>query len=171
MFKFQATDNWYKMAAIEEADYEISAGPEIFPFTTQKSDDGNSGGGSAIDNQQIASLQVGFRIFMRKLRMSAGLTLPILAEKADIELEQLLLIEQQVGYKPYPRTLNQLAKFYDLPLSVLMQMVGSTKKIDRNIEENVVRFAAESESFEKLTNEEKKTLNQLVKVLRDYSKK
>ncbi|MGZ3720718.1 MAG: hypothetical protein ACXVB8_20570 [Bdellovibrionota bacterium] len=171
MFKFRATDNWYKMAALQEADYEISAGPEIFPFTRTSRNDGGDSGGLATDDQQLASLQISFRIFMRKIRLREGLSLPDLAKKADIELEQLLLIEQKVGYKPYPRTLSHLAKFYDLPLTVLMQMVGSTKKVDKKLEEDVVRFAAESESFESLTEEERRNLNQLVKVLRDFSKK
>lgn len=169
MFKLRATDRWYKESALKEADFEISAGPEIFPFSLPSNRGGGNVGGATLEDPHAESMKVGFRIFMRKLRLSAGLSLPELAKKIDVDLDQLLLIEQKVGYKPYPRTLSQLAKFYDVPLQALMQMAGSTKKIDKQIEENVVRFAAESESFEKLTDDERKALNTLVKVLRDFT--
>lgn len=173
MYKIIAKKTWYQAAALSEGDYEISAGPEIFPFSIGgKSSSGMQGTPTSSEiDQQMASIQIGFRIFMRRLRINSALTISELAKKTDIEVDQLFLIEQKDGYKPYPRTLIQLSKFYEIPLSALMQMVGSTRKIDKELEENVVRYAAESDSFEKLSSKEKKALNELVKILRDYSKK
>ena len=114
-------------------------------------------------------MQAGFSRFMHKLRINAGLSIAKLASKIDVEQEQLLFIEQKIGYKAPPRTLSNLAKYYNLPLQGLLQMSGVIRNVDKRLEESVVRFAAESDSFEKLTREEKKLLNSLIKIINEHA--
>lgn len=177
MFKFNATSKWYQSAAKLEADHDISSGLPCLDLATPQKDRDIAQGvtDSAVrhDEQNYRSdfRQAGYSRFMHKLRINAGLSIKQLAKKLDVAPEQLLLIEQRIGYKAPPRTLSHLAKFYELPFPGFLQLAGAIKEIDKKIEEDVVRFAAESDSFEKLSKEEKRLLNDLVKVIRDYATK
>ena len=177
MFKFNANSKWYKdMAKLEEG-HDISAGLPFLDLETFKKEGEITqevADNAAHQDKEIYRVelrQAAYSKFMHKLRISAGLNIDQLANKLDVEPEQLLLIEQKIGYKAPPRTLTRLAHFYSLPLPGLLQLAGAKREIDRRIEEDIVRFAAESDSFEKLSSEEKRLLNSLVKVIRDFAAK
>ncbi len=160
-----------------EVSYDISAGLPCLDLGTFKKDGdvaqdvSNSPAHQDKEYYKVEIRQAGYSRFMHKLRIRAGLSIERLAKQLDVDPEQLLLIEQRIGYKAPPRTLTRLADFYELPLPGLLQLAGAIKEIDRKIEEDVVRFAAESDSFEKLSGEEKHLLNNLVKVIRDFATK
>lgn len=162
MFKLKATDEWYRHAAEMEKGNDIGAGlPPQGGIESQE---------DLVEKHRKEYRQAAYAKFVHMLRINARLTIDALAKKLTVDPEQLLLMEQQLGYKAPPRTLTKLAKHYNLPIKPFFSLAGAYTEIDRSLEQNVIRFAAESDSFEKLTDEEKRLLNELVKVLRDYEK-
>lgn len=163
MLKFPSTPRWYQLAAqVEAQSSDISAGPSgLSESVLRGQDDAN-----VKDLRQIRKLE-GYAMLLRKLRVARGLTIEKLAKKIDVEAAELILLESRSGFKASPRTMSALADFYQLSLKKLLQLTGVSKDLDQETENAVIRFAADSESFERLSDEEKKILNQLVKVLSD----
>lgn len=96
----------------------------------------------------------------RKLR----LTVAALANKADIELEDMLAAEKGEEI-PEPRTVFKLAQALGLPIDKLMHLGGLVVKRDSKLEQAAVRFAACSAPISVLTPEEAKALEEFVRVL------
>lgn len=108
-----------------------------------------------------------FRTFLHLLRRSKSLTLDELARETGIPREELVDIEQQEGYRPSPRTVYLLSRFYQLSAVKLAALAGGTAEPQEDILEPAFRFAAMSESFSKLSREEKQALAELVGALRE----
>lgn len=96
----------------------------------------------------------------RKLRWSVE----DLAEKAGIELEDVLAIEMGEGI-PEPRTLFHLAAAINLPAQKLMHLAGLVADRDPRLEKAAVRFAARSAPVEMLTAEQAAALEEFVRVI------
>ena len=174
MFKIKATDKWYREMAKIEADHDISAGgmtseEELSPAKAKT--------GQAIvrqvkprkeDTLRTERRWVGYSRFMHMLRIQKRLTIDQLARRIDVDSEQLLFIESKIGYKAPPRTLRNLANFYELPMKGFLQLAGVLAP-DKRLEEDMVKFAAESDSFETLSAEEKRLLNNIIKLISDRS--
>jgi transcriptional regulator with XRE-family HTH domain len=159
MFKSPPSKGWLKGAVTVEDQFDISAGVEI-----------QIGELIGVEPQKASAmtrLQMAFSILMHKLRIEQKLTLEQLADEIEVDCDHLLKIEKSVGFKPPPRTLQRLAVFYKLPVGALVQMAGAVTKIDPLLARNAVQFAAKSESFEHLNRDEKKLLDEFVKLVRD----
>jgi transcriptional regulator with XRE-family HTH domain len=159
MFKTPPNDGWLEKAIALENEFEISAGANF-----------QVGAATASTSEEAVSvnpMQTAFAVFMHKLRIAHQLTLEQLAEKIAVDREQLLLIEKRVGFKAPPRTLERLASFYKLPLRAVVQMAGAVTQVNPLLARNAVQFAAQSDSFEQLTKDEKKLLVEFVKLVRD----
>lgn len=155
-------EEWYeKYSKLEE---EVSAGS--FFLNTNKNDVTNKIAPMIEDKEKV--IRVSFGILMHKLRLSKNLKLEQLANKVDVELAELFNIENESEYKPSLRTINQLAKYYDLPYKILAQIAGVVKNPDKNLANDMIRYAANSSSFEKLTKEEKIQLNDIIKVIKEH---
>lgn len=161
MIKFSATNKWYELAAESESGVPaISAGPSCVTISPSLA----SEVALKRDIREIRKLE-GFSTLLKMLRLERKLTIEKLALKLDVDINELVLLERQVGYKATPRTLVALAEFYDIPKYVFLQLVGALKIQNDVIKEEMIRFAAESESFEKLSKEEKKLLNRIIEVI------
>lgn len=163
MIKFTASNKWYELAAKSETDIlDISAGCSTLS-TSQTSEREFS----SFKEQDLPQLRrrEGFSTLLRQLRLSKGLSVEALASKLDIDVQEIILLERQVGYKASPRSLVALADYYKIPTKIFLQIGGAIKNIDPDMEQEMIRYAAESESFEKLTSEEKKLLNRTVKII------
>ena len=98
-------------------------------------------------------------------RRKKGLSIEALAEKARIDVAELIEIERNLNYVPEVRTVYQLAKTLDLPSERMLELSGNLVARDSNLGEKAVRFAARSESLEKLSKEEQRALEEFVKFL------
>jgi HTH-type transcriptional regulator, competence development regulator len=137
--------------------------------------DGEIGAGSlAIDpvfDGEVApvkpteEMSFAFSRFVQLARRSRGLSIERLAERADVELAELLTIEESSQYKPDLRTVYQLANFFGVPRTNLLQIAGLTAPKDNHLINEAVRFAARSESVAALTAEERAALDAFVSVL------
>ena len=121
---------------------------------------------TAKDPDVVASRR-GFLLFLRMLRRRAGLSVDELAERAGIDHAELLAIEWNNGYRPTPSTLHKLGKFYGIPQRRLAALAGAVR--DDAVSEHASRFAAQSESFAKLTREERQVVDEFVKFLKAES--
>jgi transcriptional regulator with XRE-family HTH domain len=111
-------------------------------------------------------LRQAFHLFVQMLRREKGFTIAELSTKTEIDKTEILAMERYPGYRPSPLTLHKLSKFYALPEQKLLVLAGAVKDVPQAFSEQASRFAAQSESFAKLTKEEKKVLDEFVKVLK-----
>ena len=155
------TRSWLMKAVELEADCDISAGP-VMPVVEV-----DCPASAALVVVKREKVHTAFSILMRQLRLEKNLTVEELAQRIEVEPEQLHRIERHIGFKPPPRTLQRLADWHRLPVNAVIQMAGGVKKMNRTIEDSALCFAAKSESFERLNSDEKRLLNDFVQCLRE----
>jgi|SRR6266568_6285580 len=110
-------------------------------------------------------IRFAFSTLISYRRRALRLTMEDLAEKARIELDELLRIEEDANYIPEPRTVHQLANHLKLPIPQLLVLSGNVTSANAELTEAAVRFAARSRAVEKLNREQSDALNEFVKVL------
>jgi transcriptional regulator with XRE-family HTH domain len=98
-------------------------------------------------------------------RRKKGWRMDELADRADIDPSELIEIERNLHYTPEPRTVYQLAKTLGLSNERLLQLSGNAVTRDSALGQEAVRFAARSESVEKLTKDEQRALEEFVKFI------
>ncbi len=107
-----------------------------------------------------------FHRVAQMLRRSRGLTIDELAEKTKIDRTELVALERNPAYRPSPLTLHRLSQFFEVPDRQLAILAGAIRDVPDSMRQQVARFAAQSESFLKLTNEEQRVLDEFVGFLR-----
>ena len=107
------------------------------------------------------------RVFGRLIefaRRKKSLSVEQLAERANVDLAEIVEIERDEAIVPEVRTVFQLATVLDLPSARLMEVAGlATPRPEVN--HAALKFAARSEPTAKLTREERDALEEFVKVL------
>jgi transcriptional regulator with XRE-family HTH domain len=149
---------WSLRMARLEGGAEIGAG--LLARDPVPDDEVGSTGRASLEEPNIA-----FGRFVSLMRRRRGLTLEKLAEDADVEILDLVEIESDTRHRPEPRTVYQLANFFDVPRDGLLQIAGLTVPKNRRVVEEAVRFAARSEPVSELTDEERGALEAFVAVL------
>ncbi len=117
-------------------------------------------------NPEAGTLRYAFQVTLENLRRAKGLTVEQLAKKTGIDHDEILAMERNDGYRPQPYTLHILSKFYGIPDERLAALAGAFREIPEDIRESAARYAAQSESFAKLTKQERKALDNFVKALK-----
>jgi len=115
---------------------------------------------------EAGTLRYAFQIVLQDLRRARGLTVDDLAQQSGIDRNEIVNMERNNGYQPPPRTLHNLSQFYGIPTRRLAALVGVIQEVPPDIRQSASRFAAQSESFAKLTREERKVLDEFVKFLK-----
>lgn len=116
---------------------------------------------------QVDGMRQAFHLVVQMLRRGRGLTVDKLARDADIDRDEIVAMERNNAYRPSPLTLHKLSKFYDIPERRMLVLAGAIKEAPQGFSETASRFAAQSESFAKLTEEEQRTLDDFVGFLRN----
>jgi transcriptional regulator with XRE-family HTH domain len=111
-----------------------------------------------------------FRAVVQGLRRARGLNVGEFARKTNIDKNEVVAMERNTDYKPTPLTLNKLSKFFGIPQENLAILAGAILNIPQAFRREASNFAAKSESFAKLTNDEKQILDDFVKFLRTENK-
>lgn len=159
--KINITKAWCVQMAALEADAEIGAGL----LASDPIIDGEEAFVKVAEEANFA-----FSRFVHLARRNRGLTVETLAERADVEVSELLIIEEDGHYRPDLRTVYQLANFFGVQRSNLLQVAGLTAPRNDNLINEAVRFAARSESVAILTAEERAALDAFVSVLSEKAK-
>ena len=108
---------------------------------------------------------IAFGRFVRLMRRQRAVSLEKLAEDAGVDMADLVKSESDPHHKPELRTTYQLATYFNVPQSGLMQVAGLTAPKDARLFDEAVRFAARSEPTAALTPEENAALEAFVAVL------
>ena len=116
--------------------------------------------------EENATIRFVFQEVLKGLRRERGLKIDQFSKKVDIAREDVVALERDTTYRPSPLILHKLSKFYNISNRKLAYLAGAVTDIPANIQEEASKFAAKSESFSNLTDEERKTLDEFVKFLK-----
>ncbi len=119
---------------------------------------------------QAAPARLAFGTLISFRRRALKISLESLAEKARIELEELLRIDKDLDYRPEPRTVCQLAEVLRLPIPQLLILSGNAVAKDERLNKAAMKFAARSRAVEKLNRDQAEALDEFVKVLVETAK-
>ena len=109
-----------------------------------------------------------FGRFVEYARRAMGLSVEQLAEKADVDLAEVVEIETQHNVVPQLRTVYQLANALKLPAGKLAEVAGlATPRPE--ISHAALRFAARSEPTATLSQTEREAFEEFVKALVEAS--
>lgn len=115
---------------------------------------------------EVQEVREAFHRVVQMLRRSQGLTIDSLAEKTGIDRTELAALERNPAYRPSPLTLHRLSQFFGVPDRKLAVLAGAIRDVPAELREQAARFAAQSDSFSKLTKEEQLALDDFVTFLR-----
>lgn len=115
--------------------------------------------------------RIAFGKFVNLMRRRRGFSMERLAQVADLDASELLIIEDDIHHLPEPRTVFKLAETFNVPQQRLMQLAGLAVANDVGLRQEAVRFVARSEAVQKLTPEENSALEAFVAVLSEQEPK
>lgn len=162
--RLERSKDWWMARARREGDAAVGAG--LLAFDPAPEERPSSAQVPASEETHIA-----FGKFVNLMRRRRGYSMEQLAEAADIDASELLVIEGDVHHVPEPRTVFKLAQTFEVSHQRLMQLSGLAAANDVGFREEAVRFAARSESVQKLTPEESAALEAFVAVLSEQESK
>jgi transcriptional regulator with XRE-family HTH domain len=115
---------------------------------------------------EMQTVRVAFREVIRGLRKEKSLTVEQLARKIEFPAQELAELERDCTYRPTPLLLHKLSRFFEIPQRKLAALAGAITDVPVAFRQKASSFAANSDSFSKLTPEEKKVLDEFVRFLR-----
>lgn len=151
--RIRPTMDWYRQKIHSMPDDEPMIGPA---FVVDK--------GEATASRTMQA----FCTLVRLERRSMKLSVAQLAEAIDVEEGELRNIEHDATYRPRPRTILGIAKFFKLPPKEVMKLAGVAASNDEAFVEKAMRFAAHSDDMGALSDDERKLLKSFVEFLRDH---
>jgi HTH-type transcriptional regulator, competence development regulator len=158
---FDISKAWCRNAGAREDGLDIGAGViAADPMFTHE--------GGADESPEASRLALGR--FINLMRRDQGLSIEALADKADIEIGELLSLENNAAHLPDVRTLYQLSEVFGVSQEKLMGLSGLTHANNDDYVEEAVRYAAKSASVEVLSEDEHAILNGLISVLSENAK-
>lgn len=115
----------------------------------------------------VETTKTAFVRLLQLARRERRLSLEKLAERADVDLAELVKIETDETFTPGLRTVSQLASALELPAKKLMVLAGLLQVKDPSLQQASVRFAARSEPIGNVSPEEHAALEEYVKFLNE----
>lgn len=101
------------------------------------------------------------------LRTEKQLSVEQLAEKTDLDVDDLRNIESKPGTPASPLVVSTIAEYFKLEPRKLMRVAGLTREpIDSSLQANLSVAACAKPNFDALTREEKAMFHEIVKQLR-----
>lgn len=116
----------------------------------------------------VPDLHQSLGVLIQMLRRNERLSHEQLAAKARIDVGELCRIEVDPAFDPNPRTIFQLEQYFNLPRRVLVVLSGAVR-VNKQVREEAVRFAASSQHMSELSQEERNLLNRFVKFLQEHT--
>lgn len=115
---------------------------------------------------QTPDLGYAFQKLLYLSRLKKGWTLEKAAEKIGIDAAELHNLERTPNCRPSPFVLYKLSDAYEVPQEKLAFLAGAFKQVPDELKREASKFAAQSDSFDKITPEERKLLDGFVKLLK-----
>lgn len=160
--KLQLSKEWFENRIQPEEDFEVGAG---VPTGTSECTDTTSASDQeqATDEEFAETLAFGTLIeFMRRDRR---LSVEQLASAARVEVAEIVKIEFDPKYVPHPRSVHQLAMFFELPQRALLKLSNVTTVHNIQLRDAAYRFAANSSKIAELSHEERVAMTEFVEFL------
>jgi len=155
--KIEISKAWCLNMARLEGNAEIGAGLLAVDPTSHK---------APIANPAASNVShIAFGRLIRLMRRKEGLTIENLADKVDIDVDEIVSIEDNIHHNADPRTVYQLANHFKLPKAELLQLAGLAAPKNDALFNEAVRFAARSDPTARLSPEEQAALEAFVAVL------
>lgn len=163
--KFNFTSEWYNAVSKIESD-DVTVGAGIFAMHPEVDE-------SVMKQEEsIAETRIAFGQFVTLARRKKKVSIEDLAKKSDLDLGELIAIEQHdAHFIPEPRTVYQLANFFNVSYEKLMEVAGLTKIRHFGLTTQAMKFAARSASIAELTEQEQRALEEFVVVLSKQTNK
>lgn len=159
--KIEHTQEWWLMQVDREGDQIVSAG---LASRDPRQDEQPQSVAPAVQSA-AEETRIAFGRFVTLMRRQRALSIEKLAETAELDVGELVSIEDDLHYMPEPRTVFRLAQAFDVSQQRLMQLAGLASADDAHFRQEAVRFAARSESVQKLTDQEQAALEAFISVL------
>lgn len=162
--KLNLSNEWLAKRAAAEEGHEVSTGRVDLDALRVES----RTFGASINpfvSIEVEGSRTAFGRLINLWRRQRGIKLDQLAERAHVDLAELITIERDVRYIPEPRTVYQLAITLGVPTAGMLQLSGNVIARDSHLGEEAVRFAARADSVEKLSADEHQALEEFVKYL------
>ncbi len=160
--KFNKSKSWFLKKVKDEEGYDIAAG-ELAQNPLTLVNPPIEPNNNIWDESQ--ELHNAFGKLIKLKRLDEKLSADLLAKKADIEVNEVRNIENDINYSPKPRTIINIAKALNLPEQPLISLSGAMEKCGPKLKEEAVRFAAKSENICELSQKERQLLNEFIKTL------
>lgn len=164
--KLERTQEWWLERVDREQNHTVSAGFPAHDPVPQ----GQFATASATAQSGTEETRIAFGRFVNLMRRQRAMTIEKLAESADLEIGELVSIEDDLHFKPEPRTVFRLAHAFGVPQQRLMQLAGLASARDERFRQEAVRFAARSEPVQKLSKEEHTALAAFIAILSQHDK-
>lgn len=153
--KYRPDRQWYARMIKETLDDDFVIGPAAFS--------------EAADEVSQPPITVAFGLLVRFSRRAKRLSVEQLAEKLSVDTDELQHIEKDPAYRARPRTISNIATFFDLPFTELTKLAGAAVSNDDSFRNTALKFAAHSEDIAALSGEEKELLQSFIRYLREKS--
>ena len=161
---------WLRQKIESDPDVEVEAGPTLNDWVLlvdsgeESMQDANL---ATIRERHVVPLRMSLGLLVRQLRLRDGLTVEALATKARVSEEELKQVEHNPNYTARPRLIHNLSEYFDIRLEDLSQMAGATHKIDRQLYNTAVKYAAKSDEAAVLTQKQREILAEFVSLLNE----
>ena len=117
------------------------------------------------EHATVKPLRQAFSRLVQLKRRESALSIEQFAERADIDLREVVGIETDDRYTPSGLCVHRIASFFKLPERPLMALAGLLSVKDARFQDASLRFAARSASVDKLSSEERDALDAYVNFL------
>lgn len=118
------------------------------------------------EDPDMETLRYAFQTTVRNLRRSRMWTVEDLARRLGVDDTEILAMERYLGYRPTPLVIHKLSQLYGVVEQKLAALAGAFADIPSDIQQSASRFAAQSESLALLSEDEKRILDDFVKLLK-----
>ncbi|MCW5824240.1 MAG: helix-turn-helix domain-containing protein [Cyanobacteria bacterium TGS_CYA1] len=118
------------------------------------------------DEKPAQELHHAFQKLLYLSRLKKDWSLEKAAEKIGITSAELYYLERSSDCHPSPFVLYQLSQAYEVPQEKLAFLAGAFKQVPDELRHEASRFAAQSDSFDKITPAERKLLDGFIKILK-----
>ena len=161
---------WLRRKIESDPDVDVEAGPTLSDWALlanlgeESMENSNL---ATIRERHVVPLRMSLGLLVHQLRLRDGLTVKALAINAGVSEEELDQVEHNPNYTARPRLIHKLSEYFDVRLEYLSQLAGATHKIDRNLYNTAMQYAAKSDEAATLTQYQRDILAQFVSVLNE----
>lgn len=103
--------------------------------------------------------------FVELSRRKLGLSVETFAQRAQVDLAEVLQVEDGDATAPEPRVVFAVANFLSADPNKLMELAGHIRPRDEGLGREAVRFAAWTQGAEPLSRDEERILGEFARVV------